>query len=623
MKKLLKFIPFAFSAFLVVGCGSNPSSGGGSEGGGGSFTPSYSYTAEDIKYFTEEDELIFTYKNKSFYKSYSGFCAVALANIGSSCGPVLVGEDPVQVQFSTSVDGDNYAAGGSVVVNEKTYYYSQVKGFASGKLTSTSKFEHYVATATTLEGVATELAKIATFVPVEESKKEYFKFSELTNGKYEVKAGAYASVVEDLVIPAQHKGIDVDSVGYEAFYGFTNLKSVRFEEGSKLTKIDQRAFLDCKNLKYGLVPTTVKSVGFCAFYNCPNLLLFNGVESGTNIYNSSYASDDTMNYRSFWGYKDYFVDDNYVYALNLDDEFAIIRYVGSSVEVVIPASYNEKPVKHIEEYAFANNATLKNVSFPSSLITIRESAFEKCVRLEKAVLPEGLTIIQTRAFDGCTNLRYAVIPTTIKTVAWCAFYSCPNLLIFNGVESPNDKYSSAYADNDVENYASFWGYTAYYVDDDYVYALNLDDELAIIRYIGSSVDFVIPSEHEGKAVCHIEQYAFSEQNMLKNVVFPSSLKRINQYAFYNCVRLEKVRIPSGTLYVGQRAFCGCTRLVYAIIPESVAFVGFCAFDDCGTADIFLELAYTPSAWSSNWRGSSTALHYSNAWHYVDGEPILY
>lgn len=57
----------------------------------------------------------------------------------------------------------------------------------------------------------------------------------------------------------------------EAFYGCTNLESIKFEENSQLTYIDINAFRDCTSLKRVIIPQGVERIKAQAFCNCTEL----------------------------------------------------------------------------------------------------------------------------------------------------------------------------------------------------------------------------------------------------------------------------------------------------------------------------------------------------------------
>ena len=63
----------------------------------------------------------------------------------------------------------------------------------------------------------------------------------------------------------------VKSIGRSAFYNCPKLESVSFEKESKLTEINNSVFKHCRELKSISVPSSVKSIGRSAFLNCSKL----------------------------------------------------------------------------------------------------------------------------------------------------------------------------------------------------------------------------------------------------------------------------------------------------------------------------------------------------------------
>lgn len=67
-------------------------------------------------------------------------------------------------------------------------------------------------------------------------------------------------------------------------------------------------------------------------------------------------------------------------------------------------------VTAVEKEAYAGQAGLKTVVFPSCLQVIGESAFENCADLEEITFQPGVESVASDAFSGCTGLRRAVFP---------------------------------------------------------------------------------------------------------------------------------------------------------------------------------------------------------------------
>ncbi len=118
-------------------------------------------------------------------------------------------------------------------------------------------------------------------------------------------------------------------------------------------------------------------------------------------------------------------------------------------EVYIPNT-----VERIEEFAFANCSSLKNVYFeedsvcnsidtysfsgctslndfvvPSSVTSIGNSAFQNCSSLKRVTFEKGskCTFIGKLAFNKCTSLVSVTGGTSVETIAESAFVSCSNI----------------------------------------------------------------------------------------------------------------------------------------------------------------------------------------------------
>lgn len=85
-------------------------------------------------------------------------------------------------------------------------------------------------------------------------------------------------------------------------------------------------------------------------------------------------------------------------------------------------------VTSVKELAFANNAGLTGVSFPSTVKTIGPSAFDRCVNLKSVCLPDSISEISDFCFIGCTSLKYIQLPDGLKSIGRNSFADCTGLL---------------------------------------------------------------------------------------------------------------------------------------------------------------------------------------------------
>ena len=112
------------------------------------------------------------------------------------------------------------------------------------------------------------------------------------------------------------------------------------------------------------------------------------------------------------------------------------------------------------------------------------------------------------------------------------------------------------------------------------YVVNADGEAVITKYKGSLSTVEIPGEIAGHPVTEIDDWAFYENQSIKKVILPDSVKTINYGAFSTCNNLESIDLGEGLTYLGQSAFSDCTSLTSITLPESLEDWGNAIFFGC-------------------------------------------
>jgi hypothetical protein len=84
--------------------------------------------------------------------------------------------------------------------------------------------------------------------------------------------------------------------------------------------------------------------------------------------------------------------------------------------VVIPDTYNNRPVKTIPTAAFRDCSKMTSVTIPTSVTSIGSENFRGCTSLTSVTFPASVTSIGIRAFFGCTNLNSVTFQGTAISV---------------------------------------------------------------------------------------------------------------------------------------------------------------------------------------------------------------
>ena len=314
--------------------------------------------------------------------------------------------------------------------------------------------------------------------------------------------------------------------------------------------IGDSVFKDCKNLTSITIPESVTDIRCDAFSGCSSLTSITIPSSVTEIYRGAFSGCSSLK------------------SVNIPDS-----------------------VTYIDISTFSGCSSLEQVNIPYSITNIYDYAFSGCSSLKQINIPDGVTYIGNYAFSGCSNLENVTIPNSVSNLYYGIFRNCDNLKSITISDNVTGISSGAFYDCNAIRYTSLGtkgaeslskaGYSFRLIDNKcdlmYLYDNDQATALAVLGTDEDATSVVIP---EGATIINNE--AFLNHSILKNVTVSESVTSIGNSAFKGCSQLKSITIPDSVTNIGDHAFAGCVNLRSATIPNSVTSIESYTFDDCNS-----------------------------------------
>lgn len=246
--------------------------------------------------------------------------------------------------------------------------------------------------------------------------------------------------------------------------------------------------------------------------------------------------------------------------LTYRNEYAVISCEKDATEVVIPETYNGRPVYEIEREAFEGCTLLTSVVIPDTVKVISFYAFKDCVSLTSIVIPDSVKDIDGGAFQNCTALKDVKLSKEL-TMMTRIFDNCASL---ESIYIPA-RVRSIFSDE----FTDCTALREIVVDADNPYYYS-EGNCIIDRQTGVLVKgcktSVIPD-----GVTAIGERAFWFVKGIDTLVIPDTVTEIGSDAFYDAEITGKLTIPGSVAVLPEYSFSS-SYINELVISEGVTAI---------------------------------------------------
>ena len=310
----------------------------------------------------------------------------------------------------------------------------------------------------------------------------------------------------------------------------TTIKSVTFEEGSKLEIIKACSFYQCSNLNEIDLSkcNSLKTIGEYAFSKCKNLSVVK-FPSSLNVI-SQYAFSETA-----------IINVTIPKAVN-----NIYRNAFASIACFNEPFFEEgSELKELPYYVFAYGG-IKRISLPRGLETISAPTFEAVKSLSE--------------INANGNNNFKVINKALCSADGKELIYCP----------PSIGDETYYVSEGIEKICvEGFSYSR-------AKKIVLPSSLKSIKHLAFSSS-LIESIEIPDSVTSISYTSFAYCYNLKNVTLSNSLTSLPDRLFLCCTSLETIVIPESVRKIGDSCFQSCTNLKSVVLPSNITSLGGGAF----------------------------------------------
>ncbi len=273
-------------------------------------------------------------------------------------------------------------------------------------------------------------------------------------------------------------------------------------------------------------------------------------------------------------------------------------------------------VTSIGASAFSSCSGLTSITIPEGVTSIGGHAFQYCSGLTSITIPKSVTSIGYSAFFGCSGLTSITIPESVTKIGESAFSGCTNLAAifnlpnyFSLSDSHNMKFVSLTKSfSSVPAQSNAWSVPIMVFKStgvpENVEDLFKTDFTPLIAYV--------PNDSYAGVACLPNQVVADVNSMFveNDMVFlPTAAAKKQCTLIYGGGNVERIEIPETATYnsrltltpnsISDYAFCNQDALKELVIPATVERIGNYILQNSTNLETIYSCATTPPACEAN------------------------